>query len=112
MSIPKLFNQSDPIARNHKTVMCPTIDRISENTFEYGLQDDGARGAFNWELDYKRLPRLPESLSNPDKPFESPVMAGGLFAINAQYFWQLGGYDDGLDIWGESDNIASGNIVC
>ncbi|TPP55968.1 Polypeptide N-acetylgalactosaminyltransferase [Fasciola gigantica] len=90
----------DPIARDYRTVVCPFIDVIDADTFEYRAQDEGARGAFDWELYYKRLPKLPKDEPSPELPFESPVMAGGLFAISSKWFWELGGYDPGLEIWG------------
>ncbi|CAG5120822.1 unnamed protein product, partial [Candidula unifasciata] len=90
----------EPIAENYRTVVCPFIDVIDYENFAYRAQDEGARGAFDWELFYKRLPLLEEDLKHPAEPFANPVMAGGLFAISRDWFWELGGYDPGLDIWG------------
>uniref|UniRef100_A0AAG5D368 Polypeptide N-acetylgalactosaminyltransferase n=1 Tax=Anopheles atroparvus TaxID=41427 RepID=A0AAG5D368_ANOAO len=90
----------EPIALDNRTCTCPFIDIIKDDSFEFIPQDEGARGAFDWNMLYKRLPLRPEDLNDPVKPFPSPVMAGGLFAINADFFWKLGGYDEGLEIWG------------
>jgi len=90
----------DPIAADYRTAVCPFIDVMDYNNLEYRAQDEGMRGAFDWQLYYKRLPLLPEDLKRPTEPFKSPVMAGGLFAISAKFFWELGGYDPGLEIWG------------
>lgn len=61
---------SDPIAQDYRTCVCPFIDVIAHDTFEYRAQDEGARGAFDWEFFYKRLPLLPEDLKNPTEPFK------------------------------------------
>ncbi|XP_059207008.1 polypeptide N-acetylgalactosaminyltransferase 10-like [Centropristis striata] len=92
----------DRIAQNRKTIVCPMIDVIDHDNFGYETQaGDAMRGAFDWEMYYKRIP-IPTELQKDDssEPFESPVMAGGLFAVDRKWFWELGGYDTGLEIWG------------
>ncbi|XP_038661725.1 polypeptide N-acetylgalactosaminyltransferase-like 6 isoform X2 [Scyliorhinus canicula] len=92
----------DQIAQDHRTIVCPMIDVIDHNHFGYEMQaGDAMRGAFDWEMYYKRIPIPPElQRTDPSDPFESPVMAGGLFAVDQRWFWELGGYDPGLEIWG------------
>ncbi|TRY82776.1 hypothetical protein DNTS_010222 [Danionella cerebrum] len=54
------------IAQNPKTIVCPMIDVIDHNHFGYEAQaGDAMRGAFDWEMYYKRIP-IPAELQGPD----------------------------------------------
>uniref|UniRef100_A0A674GC39 Polypeptide N-acetylgalactosaminyltransferase n=2 Tax=Taeniopygia guttata TaxID=59729 RepID=A0A674GC39_TAEGU len=99
--LPPLLGES--IARNRKTIVCPMIDVIDHDHFGYETQaGDAMRGAFDWEMYYKRIPFLLSyrNLIPSGFSLRSPVMAGGLFAVDRKWFWELGGYDAGLEIWG------------
>ncbi|KAI5754622.1 hypothetical protein M8J77_010088 [Diaphorina citri] len=92
------------IAENRKTVVCPIIDVISDQTFEYITASDMTWGGFNWKLNFRwyRVPPREMMRRGGDRssPLRTPTMAGGLFAIDKDYFYELGSYDEGMDIWG------------
>ncbi|CAH0694646.1 unnamed protein product [Spodoptera exigua] len=84
--------------------ICPHIDLLSEDTLSYVKSIDAHWGAFSWRLHFRWLVPSGEVLKkkseNPSKPYPTPAMAGGLFAVRKSLFWRLGGYDEGMVIWG------------
>lgn len=86
-------------------VVTPIIDSIDEKTFEYEVQADGHYdsvfyvGGFKWTGHFDWTP-IPEREKKRRKynhlPTKSPTMAGGLFAIDRKYFWEIGSYDPGM----------------
>ena len=90
------------IKESRTNVVTPIIDIINADTFDYS-PSPLVRGGFNWGLNFKwdSIPRS-ELQTSADfaKPFKSPTMAGGLFAIDRSYFKELGEYDPGLNVWG------------
>uniref|UniRef100_A0A8C5WCE1 Polypeptide N-acetylgalactosaminyltransferase n=1 Tax=Leptobrachium leishanense TaxID=445787 RepID=A0A8C5WCE1_9ANUR len=92
------------IHEDRKTVVCPIIDVISDDTFEYMAGSDMTYGGFNWKLNFRWYP-VPQREMDRRKgdrtlPVRTPTMAGGLFSIDKKYFEELGTYDSGMDIWG------------
>ncbi|XP_050425179.1 polypeptide N-acetylgalactosaminyltransferase 5 isoform X1 [Adelges cooleyi] len=92
------------IVINRKTVVCPVIDVISDDTFEYVTASDMTWGGFNWKLNFRwyRVPQREMVRRKNDRtaPLRTPTMAGGLFSIDKDYFYEIGSYDEGMDIWG------------
>ncbi|XP_016139054.1 polypeptide N-acetylgalactosaminyltransferase 1-like [Sinocyclocheilus grahami] len=92
------------IKLDKKTVVCPIIDVISDDTFEYMAGSDMTYGGFNWKLNFRWYP-VPQREMDRRKgdrtlPVRTPTMAGGLFSIDRDYFQEIGTYDAGMDIWG------------
>ncbi|XP_052003794.1 polypeptide N-acetylgalactosaminyltransferase 5 [Xyrauchen texanus] len=89
---------------DHKKVVCPVIEVISDKDMSYMLVDNFQRGIFRWPLVFA-WSALPEEYIRQNNvkdsdPIRCPIMAGGLFSIDKNYFYELGAYDPGLDVWG------------
>ena len=93
----------DRIARDPTNVVCPVIDIIADDTFQYQKSVYIAVGGFDWNLlfNWHSIPKREQDRRNhSSEPVHSPTMAGGLFAIDKNFFEKLGTYDSGFDIWG------------
>ncbi|KAK6166787.1 hypothetical protein SNE40_023409 [Patella caerulea] len=92
------------IYKDRTSVVCPIIDVISDDTFEYITGSDMTWGGFNWKLNFRWYPvpqrELERRGGDRSLPTKTPTMAGGLFAIQRDYFYEIGSYDEGMDIWG------------
>uniref|UniRef100_A0ACB8G214 Uncharacterized protein n=1 Tax=Sphaerodactylus townsendi TaxID=933632 RepID=A0ACB8G214_9SAUR len=94
----------DRIYLNRKKVACPVIEVISDKDMSYMTVDSFQRGIFTWPMNFGWKPIPPDVIEkNKIKDTDiirCPVMAGGLFSIDKKYFFELGTYDPGLDVWG------------
>ncbi|XP_053554291.1 polypeptide N-acetylgalactosaminyltransferase 5 [Bombina bombina] len=94
----------EQVRLNRKKVACPVIEVISDKDMSYMTVDNFQRGIFTWPMNFgwKPIPRevIKENNITEMDPIKCPVMAGGLFSVDKKYFYELGTYDPGLDVWG------------
>ncbi|KAG7251883.1 hypothetical protein CRUP_026331, partial [Coryphaenoides rupestris] len=85
---------------DHTRVVSPIIDVISLDNFAYLAASADLRGGdvyFKWE----QIPiEQKMARSDPTQPIRTPVIAGGIFVMEKNWFNHLGQYDTHMDIWG------------
>lgn len=91
------------VSRNSTVAVAPIIDIIDKDTMAVVQAVESMGGVdlrkmtFTWSRVTPRVNRLRKS---PAHSFISPTMAGGLFAINKDFFYRMGTWDPGLVLWG------------
>ena len=84
--------------------LLPVIDIINDDSFSYVKSFALHWGGFNWELNFRWFTMgqsvIEDFKLDGTKPYKTPVMAGGLFAIDRKFFYHIGAYDEEMDIWG------------
>ncbi|MFH4978146.1 hypothetical protein AB6A40_004855 [Gnathostoma spinigerum] len=95
-----------PIQEDRTKVVVPIVDLINPVNFEYS-KAMVARSVFDWQLRFKWKYFDWSYFDTPEnnvKLFRSPIMPGGLLAIDRKFYTEMGEYDSGMEIWG-AENI-------
>lgn len=100
-------NWAEPLLQrikdDRKVFVSPVIDIISDKTLEYHSVDPYMfqLGGFDWTGHFTWINRRKsEAMKRPVSPVKTPTMAGGLFAVDRKYFFEIGSYDEDMKIWG------------
>ncbi|XP_064648475.1 polypeptide N-acetylgalactosaminyltransferase 13-like [Lineus longissimus] len=93
----------DEIRLDKKQIVCPDVDVIKPETFDYVRAPRNVHGSFDWNLNFQ-WENLPHSVmykrQTEANKIPTPVMIGGLFAVDRQYFFNIGAYDEDMGVWG------------
>ncbi|CAD6188595.1 unnamed protein product [Caenorhabditis auriculariae] len=96
----------EQIAEKRERVVCPIIDIIDAMSMKY-VESPVCKGGVNWAMTFKWDYPPRSYFQDPQnfvRPLKSATMAGGLFAIDRKYFFEIGSYDEGMEVWG-AENV-------
>ena len=94
------------ISEDRTRVILPVVDNINYKTMGYEDWNnvDKVRGGLDWNFLWTFVEpdvRFGSSFGFDEiDPFPSPTMVGCAFAVDREFFFQSGSYDDEMMIWG------------
>ncbi|OWF46857.1 Polypeptide N-acetylgalactosaminyltransferase 4 [Mizuhopecten yessoensis] len=96
------------LSKNGTAIVQPSIDTVDAQTFEYlKFFQNNFRGHFKWSMAFSFVPIPPKQMAEikaqPTKAFDTPAIVGCAFAVNREYFQDIGGLDTGMRTWGGED---------
>ncbi|XP_078321051.1 putative N-acetylgalactosaminyltransferase 9 isoform X2 [Crassostrea virginica] len=103
------------IEESPHSVVCPIVDAIDADKLEYSKNGGYQVGGFSWSLHFtwRDVPARDQVHRKYTDPVGSPTMAGGLFAADRKFFFEIGAYDPGMDVWGgENLEISFRTWMC
>ena len=75
---------------------------------EYTLANPKVKGGFDYNLHFKwdfMTSKEMNTRNSPISPIRTPAIAGGLFAVDKEWFHHIGDYDNQMEIWG-AENVG------
>ena len=81
-----------------QVIVSPVIDAINDTTFWYTFIHRDLKGLMNWQMTFEwhEVPvQERRKKENAWAAYPNPIMSGGLFTINKEWFSELGFYDTG-----------------
>jgi polypeptide N-acetylgalactosaminyltransferase len=90
------------IKQNRKTVAIPLTGGIDPHDMKFTPGSTHSYGIFSWSLFFYwgTMPDRIKNRTRPMDPYPVPTMCGGLLAVEKKFFFEIGGYDDGMEVWG------------
>ena len=103
----------DLVARERTTIALPVINSVNPLTFQHLQLPVKSSGIFTWDLDYV----WKDVLINYDQvgiePHPTATMIGCAFVVDRDFFFNVGSFDEGMEIWGgEQIEISFRTWMC
>lgn len=96
------------IANDRSVIAVPLIDGISSNDMSFGPAYKTVISGLRWHLIFNWMDisekELRRTKNDRTAPIRAPTHVGCAFAIDRDFFFELGSYDTGMNIWG-AENV-------